>query len=384
MDRKTMLLGILRRIHQPAEVCVGKDSLNRLQALPAARALVLSSTSAESNGTISRIQEQLAVTGAVIQIWAKRSQEPTVEGAAELCSLARTFKPDWIIAVGGGSVLDTAKFVWANYEHPNLVFEAGVSVGIPPLRRKARLLAIPTTAGSGSEASQVVVLTDRQTGRKHPYVSPEWIPDIVILDPTVVTSLPPELTAYTGMDALAHAVEANISRLTDPLVQSLCATATRLTLRWLPIAYSTPNNLEARENMLVAAYLSGLSQSAASTGLAHSLAHASSTILHIPHALGTAFFLRLTMAYNAGRSPGLYSRLGQEVGLPGEEDLLKAVGHLADGLGVPRSLAKIIASRPGEKDFGDIARLAVEDVCTRTNPVRAAESDLRQLLDDAC
>ncbi len=375
-----MLFGMLRRINQPAEVCVGKDSLNRLQALPSARALVLSGASAESNGTLERIREQLTVAGALFQIQVKKSQEPTAEEVSELCSRAATFKPDWIVAVGGGSILDTAKFVWANYEYPDLAFEPGVSIEIPPLRRKSRLAAIPTTAGSGSEASQAAVLTDRPTGRKRPYVSPEWIPDLVILDPTAVVSLSPELTACTGMDALAHAAEAYVSRLTNPLVQSLCSAAARLVLRWLPISYSDPKNLEARENMLVAAYLGGLGQSSASTGLAHSLAHASSAVLHIPHAFGTGFFLRSVMDYNAGKSPQLYSRLAEEIGLPGEPDLLAAVEQLTVKINIPQLFSELTKPLPGEKSLNDIARLAVEDVCARTNPVRAEAVDLYRLL----
>jgi alcohol dehydrogenase class IV len=378
-----LLLGMLRRVCQPAEVCVGVDSLNRLQTLPPSRALVLANASSESNGALSKIREHLKKADIACQVWNKKSQEPTAEGIAELGLLATHFQPNWIVAIGGGSILDMAKFVWANYEHPDLLFKVGARLQVPPLRKKARLAAIPTTAGSGSEASQAAVLTDRETRRKQPFVSPEWMPDIVILDPTLTASLTAELTAGTGMDALTHAVEASVSRLSNVLVQSVAGAAVRLLLRWLPAAHHAPDNLEAREKMLTAAYLAGMCQSSASTGIAHSLAHAASAVLSIPHGLGVALFLPLTMRHHADRSPKLYAPLAQEAGFAEAEDLLKAIEQLAREIAVPRSLPAIIGSAPSEKTLDDMARIAMEDVCTRTNPVPATASDLRQLLEKA-
>jgi len=382
MDRKVMILKMIRRMHMPAEVCVSRNSVNRLATLSASRILVISSSSSKENGVLNKIKECFSKAGTTIQVWTSPSQEPTIVTITQIASFAMDLKPDWIVAIGGGTILDLAKFVWSIYEHPTLEIGARNSVEVPPLRKKARYIAIPTTAGSGSEASQVAVLTNHETNRKQPYVSPEWVPDIVILDPTLTVSLPPTLTAQTGMDALSHAVESYVSRISNPLVQSLSSTSIRLIFQWLSRVCRNPDDLEARESMLNAAYLAGLCQSTASTGLAHSLAHAVSTVLQISHGQGTAFFLKSTMIYNEAKNSKLYEQLSLDVGLSNFEELSAAIERLACELELRRHLSELIGYTPSDKNLLDIAHIAIEDICTRTNPCPSVEADLVKILDE--
>jgi alcohol dehydrogenase class IV len=270
------------------------------------------------------------------------------------------FAPTWIVAVGGGSVIDAAKFLWAQYEHPNLVLSGKAPAAIPPLRGKSRFAAVPTTAGSGSEASQAAVLT-ADDGAKIPYVSPEWVPDLVILDPTLTVSLPRQLTVATGFDALAHAVESAVSPLGNSLLQALATTSIELILKHLPAAMENPQDLAAREGMLEAAYLAGLCQSTASTGAAHALSHATSKLHGVPHAAATAFYLLPTMRWNHTKNLDTIAGLATRVGLP--QTFTELLGRTLD---------------PAERQA--LAEAAAKDICLRTNPCRMTVKDLAQLL----
>jgi alcohol dehydrogenase class IV len=228
------------------------------------------------------------------------------------------------------------------------------------LRVKARFVAVPTTAGSGSEASQAAVLT-ADDGARIPYVSPEWVPDLVILDPTLTVTLPPSTTAATGFDALTHAVESSVSSLANPLLQALAETAIGLILRHLPVAAENPQDLAAREGMLEAAYLAGLCQSTASTGAAHALSHATSKLHGVPHAAATAFYLLPTMRWNRTKN-------------------LDAIAGLATQVGLPQTFTELLGRTLDPAERQALAEAAAKDVCLRTNPCRMTVKDLAQLL----
>ena len=378
MDLKAMKLRMLKRVFFPPEVCAGRDSTERLSCLGAgARVLLMVSGSAGGTGLLDKLSTKLK-DAAALEIIAWAGGEPSAFSVAAVRDRVAGCAPNWIVAVGGGSVLDAAKFVWAQYEHPELDWE-GAAAPIPPLRGKARFAAVPTTSGSGSEASQAAVLTNGQ-GAKTPYISPEWIPDLVVLDPVLTLSVPPGVTASTGFDALAHATEAAVSSLSHAMLRSFSATAVRGILRHLPPLAADSQSLAAREGMQNAAYLGGLCQSTASTGAAHALSHATTALHHTAHALATGFYLAPTMQWNLAKNPKVYDDLGSECGLAGGEALVARVRALAGTVGIPSRFEDLIGHGLSDEEAKALAAAAARDVCLRTNACRMAEKDIAELL----
>jgi alcohol dehydrogenase class IV len=373
-----MKLRMLKRVLCPPEVCVGRGSVERLGCLDPARVLVVAGGSARPSGTLERVTRQLKDATALEVI--ELSGEPRAATINAAQAAVAAFAPAWIVAVGGGAVLDGAKFLWAQFEHPDLALSGAAPSAIGPLRQKTRLIAVPTTAGSGSEASQVAVLT-ADDGTKIPYVSPEWVPDLAILDPELTMSLPREITVATGFDALAHAVESAVSSLGNTLLQTLAATAVVLVLRYLPAAAGNAPRLLAREGMLEAAFLAGQCQSAASTGAAHALSHATSKLYRTPHAAATAFYLLPSMRWNQMKNAAVYDPLAAACGLAlSGAALVSTIAQLAAWAGLPQTFAELLGRKPGAAELQALADAAAKDVCLRTNACRMGAPDLAQLL----
>lgn len=217
----------------------------------------------------------------------------------------QAFQPDWIVAIGGGSALDAAKVMWCFYEHPHLKFEDILTPGsMPPLRNKARFVAIPSTSGTASEITAFSVITDTDNHIKYPIVAADMVPDIAILDPALPATMPPHITANTGMDVLAHAIEAVASTAAACTCRSLCHRAIRLVLENLPQAYHQGHDATARFNMHNASALAGMAFTNASLGLVHSLAHrsvansASHMVWPMPSCCPTSFASTVSSATN--------------------------------------------------------------------------------------
>lgn len=368
----------LKRVCFAGEVCAGKGATARLASMQEGNAAVLSAQFANQFGLLDRITAELGKAGVNATTLLVDEGEPTRVMVEDTRTHLAAAHPDWIVAVGGGAVLDLAKLAWALYEHPE--FELSGRMPVPTLRTKAKLAAIPTTSGSGSEASQAAVLLDEADHRKIPFLSTEWIPDLVILDPEMTASLPAIVTASTGFDALAHAVEAAVSPLSHPLVRALAGSAIQIIFRALPRAVKSPRDMEAREDMLIGAHLAGITQSFASTGLAHALGHAATAHFGVPHARAIAFFLPLTVRLNSSRVPGVYNRVALDAGFKDETTFLEALSMLAEEVEIPKSLAELTGRTLGEADLGTLAATAVQDVCLRTNCCRLAAADVQSFI----
>jgi alcohol dehydrogenase class IV len=206
------------------------------------------------------------------------------------------------------------------------------------------------------------------------------VPDLAILDPGLTVSLPREITVATGFDALTHAVESAVSSLGNALLQALAATAVGLVLRHLPAAAETPHDLVAREGMLEAAYLAGLCQSAASTGAAHALSHATSKLHGAPHAAATGFYLLPTVRWNRTKNAALYDPLAAACGLASGAALATAIADLATRVGLPQKFAELLGRTPDDSERQALAGAAAKDVCLRTNACRMGTPELAQLL----
>lgn len=383
MDRRAMLLSMIRRVLQPGEVCAANGTVKRLGALDSRRTLVIAARSAERSGALEAVKTNLEKAGAEVAVWSGPSVEPTLETVRPMAQRAAEHQPDWIVAVGGGSIIDGAKLAWVRYESPAIDFAAEKPPTIEALRRKARFAAVATTAGSGSEASQAAVLTHPETGQKVPWVSPHLVPDLAILDAGLTASLPAEMTVRSGMDALAHAVEAYASRIATPLVRTLAAAAVRSILDDLPRAARNLQDLQTRQGMLDAAYLAGLCQSAASTGLAHALAHAAGAVLRTGHAQGTGFFLVRTMELNAARCEDLYDQLARDTGFADRAALIDALHDWTVALDLPGSLAVLCGRQPSPEELERVLAGAKADVCLRTNPCRLTDDELKLILEES-
>lgn len=380
MDKKMMLLNMLKRVCSPSEVVSGPDSIRRLQTLSEGKALLVAAPSTQSNDILNQGLDLLSKGGNHPVTYIATSGEPSVLVTKAIAKQMVEIEPEWIIALGGGSVLDAVKIAWACYEHRDLDFTQLPPITVPPLRNKARLIAIPTTAGSGAESSQAAVLKSDSCRSVLPYVSPEWIPDIVILDPKLTVSLPPTLTAHTGMDALTHAIEAYVSRLSGPMIKTMAVSAIHLILRNLAVVYNKPDDLLARENMLNGAYLGGLCQSAVSTGLAHALTHASSAVLGTSHGAGNALFLFPAMCFNKKKNASPFESLVEALGYELSK-LFEKVEQLTEEICLPRTLSNISRLPVNQTQCSVIAERAMDDICMRTNPQKPQKEELCTLLE---
>jgi len=225
-------------------------------------------------------------------MWAKALPDAPIDTVRDCAAQMRRFKPDLIFAIGGGSAMDTAKAAWLLYEHPNVKLEI-LSPLVPlNLRHKAKLVAIPTTSGTGSEVSGVAVISFPD-GVKLPVggALPEFVPDFALLDPTFTTGMPPELTAGTGGDALAHAIDGFMAPKSDELNQAIALKAIEMIFEWLPRACADGNDIMPRMKMQQAAMMAGMPLANAGSGISHALGHTIGGLFHIHHGVMVLLFI---------------------------------------------------------------------------------------------
>jgi alcohol dehydrogenase class IV len=313
---------------------------------------------------------------------------PTVDLVRIGADGIRAFNPDWIVAVGGGSVIDAAKAIWVLFERPDLDPLAISPVEPLGLRRRARMVAIPTTSGTGSEATWAIVLTDPQARRKLGVGSRENMPDIAIVDPAMAMDLPPRLTADTGMDALSHALEGYVSTWRNPFSDAMCLHAAHLIFVYLPRAYRDgARDPEARAHMHLAATMAGIGFGNAMVGLAHSLGHALGARFDIPHGQAVGLFLPYVIEFNAQAAADRYARLLHAIGRPGPNDpeapfyLSRAVLELLETVEQPQTIAACGIPRDDfEADLPTLVEYALEDAGTLTNPRSPTKEEVEHLL----
>jgi acetaldehyde dehydrogenase/alcohol dehydrogenase len=320
------------------------------------------------------------------------------------------YKADQIIALGGGSVIDAAKIMKLKYESPEADL-AELAAPFLDLRKRvvkyptektnrARLIAIPTTSGTGSEITPFAVLTDKERGRKVTLADYSLTPDVAIVDPQFVMSMPKGLTADTGIDCLTHALEAVVSSYASPYTDSNAMQAIRMVFKYLPIAYEHPHDEEARCMMHNAAAIAAMAFSNASVGVNHALAHAFGARFGVAHGRANALMLPHVIAYNAAvpskfvPSPyqqghvahKKYATVADLLGLGGHtveekvKNLITSVEQLLDQLGFPRSIAELgISKEEFERAMPELTKLAFTDPSGRSNPRMPLMSELAEL-----
>ena len=279
-----------------APLVYGRGSLSHLSRLDGRRAAVLTDDAAmESLGYLQQAMDHLDEAGIEVQIVARIGHEPTTADIDRCKVEIESLEPDWIIALGGGSVMDAAKAVWVFAEHPHLTWEQAFQFNQLPPIKDIRMAAIPTTSGTGSETSRVAVLVDGSTGMKKLIFSAEIIPSLAIIDPNLPSSMPPALTACTAFDAMSHAIESNMSKLSTAFTSSMATAAIQMIFRFLPGAYHD-SDAEARERMHYASTLAGMAINNSTVGLAHAMDQVG-PIFDIPHGVVCAVLLPYTLAF---------------------------------------------------------------------------------------
>ncbi len=342
--------------------------------------------------------------------------DPSLDTVNRGLDMMRRFNPDVIIAIGGGSPMDAAKIMWLMYEHPEIEFE-GLAMrfmdirkrvyDLPALGEKAILVAVPTTSGTGSEVTPFAVVTDRRNDIKYPLADYALTPSMAIVDPELVLNMPKSLTAFGGIDALTHAVEAYVSVLASEYTNGLSLEAIRLIFKYLPSAYNNgANDPKAREKMHYAATMAGMSFANGFLGICHSIAHQLGAIFHIPHGLANALMISHIIRYNATDAPfkqatfsqykypntkWRYSRIADYLLLGGETEdekvdlLIAAIENLKSQVGIPKAIKDVVSVSEAEffARLEDLADQAFDDQCTGSNPRYPLINDIKQLLTNA-
>lgn len=367
-------------------VVFGEDALSHLESLSGQHAFIVTDAVLAQLGVPAVIQARLEKAGITSSVFSEVEPEPALE-TVQRCAQAMTqAQPDWVIGLGGGSSMDAAKAAWLLYERPDVDPASINPVENFGLRAKARLIAIPTTSGTGSEATWATVLTDTREQRKLGLASRELLPDIAIVDPSLVVKLPPALTTFTGLDALTHAVEGFSCAWSNDFSDGLCLKAAQLIFTYLPRASADGADLEAREKMHNAATLAGLGFGNSQAALAHALGHSLGALFHVPHGRAVSIFLPYTIEYTVNAGLGRYLDLARYLGRPAADDteagraLAGALRDLLRRLGQPLRLADCgIAAAEFQarlEDLCDRSELDTTLVSARRIPDRA---ELRQI-----
>lgn len=280
------------------EVIYGKDAVTRLGQLQGKSAFIVTDVNMVKLGFVDKVKEQLSQAGIKSSVFDEVTPDPLLETVKKGASEMSKQGPDLIVALGGGSVMDAAKAMWAEYAGPGIKaeeinpFTSGLN-----LQSKAKLICVATTSGTGAEATWGIVLTDAATLRKMSVGSRETMPDVAIVDPALAAEMPPDLTAQTGMDVLAHAVEGFTSTWKNDFSDGLCIKASQLTFRYLPRAYKDGKDMEAREKLANAACIAGIGFINSMCALAHAAAHSLGALFHVPHGRAVGLFLPYTIEF---------------------------------------------------------------------------------------
>ena len=368
------------------KIVFGEGALAHLQEIEGRRAFIVSDENLVALGLVKAARDHLAKAGLDSDIFSQVEPDPSLETVIRGAQAMAEYKPDWIVGLGGGSCMDAAKAMWVLYERPNIKPEAINPIETLGLRQKARLIAIPTTAGTGAEVTWMIVLTDTREERKLGLGSRENLADIAIVDPSLTKDMPPRLTAATGLDALTHALEGYVSSWGNDFSDGPCLKAAHLIFQYLPRAYEDGSDEEAREKMSNAATLAGLGFGNSMAGLAHSMGHALGGVFHTPHGRAVGLFLPFTIEYAARENAGRYAEIARYLGLPAQTEaegagsLVHAIRELMETLEQPMSLRDLgIERQILEERMEKLIENAENEATTVVHPRIPAAEELERL-----
>ncbi|PEA61449.1 bifunctional acetaldehyde-CoA/alcohol dehydrogenase [Bacillus thuringiensis] len=400
----------------PPKVFFEKHATQYLAKMPnISRAFIVTDPGMVDLGYVDTVTHYLQqhLNDVKVGVFSEVEPDPSDETVFKGAEMMRSFKPDVIIALGGGSAMDAAKGMWLFYEYPETTF-FGIkqkfldirkrTCKFPTLGQKAQFVAIPTTSGTGSEVTPFAVITDKKNNIKYPLADYELTPDVAIIDPQFVMTVPPHVTADTGMDVLTHAIEAYVSIMANDYTDGLALKAIDLVFKYLPRAYKNGNDEEAREKMHNASAIAGMAFANAFLGINHSLAHKLGPEFHIPHGRANAILMPHVIRYNAikPRKHALfpkyehfvaderYAYIARTLGLPastveeGVESLVQAIISLGKELNINMSIAGQGVKQEAFDNVVDVlSERAFEDQCTPANPKLPLISELKEVYKQA-
>ncbi len=375
------------------------------------KVFIVTDTFLYENGYTKPICDRLDEMGIQHTCFFNVQPDPTLDNAKEGAKLMNAFQPDCIIALGGGSAMDAAKIMWVMYEHPEADFMDMAMRFIdirkrvytfPKMGEKAYFIAIPTSAGTGSEVTPFAVITDESTGVKYPLADYELLPDMAIIDTDFHMSAPKGLTAASGIDAVTHALEAYASMLATDYTDGLALKALKIVFEYLPRAYDNgQNDVEAREKMANAATIAGMAFANAFLGVCHSMAHKLGAFHHLPHGVANALMIEEVIRFNMAEAPhkmgtfsqydhphtmARYAEVADYLGLGGDsneekvENLINAINELKEKVGIKKCIKDYnIDEQYFLDNLDEMVEQAFDDQCTGANPRYPLMSEIKQM-----
>ncbi|SEN86721.1 iron-containing alcohol dehydrogenase [Terribacillus saccharophilus] len=376
----------MNRFTIPRDIYFGEGALEVLESIKGNKAmLVIGGASARKSGVLDRVQSHLEKAGIQTKVIEGIREEPTTDKINEALEDFEQFGPDWVIGIGGGSVMDAAKAMWVFYEHPNLSFEdATKPFELPALRSKAKFIGIPTTSGSASEISNLSVVTNSKTKIKYPLADFELTPDIAIIDPITIFDMPKHITAFTGMDAVTHCIESYVAKPRTVFTDSLAIEGAEILRNHLIASYNGERT--SREQVHYAQAMAGMAFANAVLGNVHSMAHKSGPTFGIAHGLANAIYLPYVIQFNRTVSEERYARIARRLQLNGTTDaeltdsLIQWIRDLNREMDIPLNLRDFgVAEDLFYAHVEDMAANAVTDPCTGTNPRETSVEQMKKL-----
>ena len=379
------------------------------------RAFIVTDRFLFNSGAIDNITKVLDEIGIEHEVFFDVKPDPTISTINQAMAVLKPFEPDVIISVGGGSPMDAAKIMWLMYEQPETKFE-DISMrfmdirkricSIPELGKKAMMVAIPTTSGTGSEVTPFAIITDDETQVKYAIADYALTPNMAIVDPNFVDGMPKGLTSASGIDALVHSIEAYVSCMATNFTNSNALEAIKLVFKYLERSYTNgASDPIAREKMHYAATIAGMAFSNSFLGLCHSMAHKLGAMYHVPHGVANALLIRQIMKYNSTDAPKKqatfpqykfpcaktkFGQIADELGLGGKNDdekvelLINAVDSLMKAINLPNSIKDFgVDEKTFMDNLDELVELAYDDQCTGANPVYPLLADIKQIYIDA-
>ena len=362
------------------------EIIKELNAINAKKVLLITDPGLVQAGVAQQVVEMLKQAAVEVEIFDAVEPDPSIQVATKAAEMAKNVKANVLIALGGGSAIDTAKSAALLVTNGGYLKDyAGVNKVVKPI---LPLIAVPTTAGTGSEVTIFAVMSDPEKQEKFTISSALIAPAVAVLDPLLTLKLPPSVTAFTGMDALTHAIEAFTSSIAQPPTDALALSAIKLVLKHLPVAVGRGDNIKARDGMLQASLLAGIAFNNAFLGLAHAIASPLGGHFHVPHGLANAVMLPYVMEYNLPTAVRRYAEIGCALGLQAVGDTPRAVAEktvaaitqLARDINIPEKLSNIGAK---EELLPLVARDALKSIQLKFNVRNASEKEILALLQKA-
>ncbi len=385
-------------------------ALSEIRDMGKKRAFVVTDSFLYKNGYAKPITDKLEELDIAYTVFFDVEPDPTLASAKAGAKAMVSFEPDVIIALGGGSAMDAAKIMWVLYEHPEADF-ADMAMRFSDIRKrvytfpkmgeKAYFVAVPTSAGTGSEVTPFAVITDESSGVKYPLADYELLPDMAVIDTDFHMSAPKGLTSASGIDAVTHALEAYVSVMATDYTDGLAIQALKIIFEYLPIAYNDGTNVKAREKMANAATMAGMAFANAFLGVCHSMAHKLGAYHHIAHGVANALLIDEVIRFNSAEAPAKmgtfpqyeyphalerYAEIADSLGIKGKDDrakvngLIKAIDELKEKIGIKPTIRDYV---PDEKKFLDLldemTENAFDDQCTGANPRYPLMSEIKKM-----